>query len=134
MSIDSSESVYNMWSSFCFEFVQKTHKHLEHHKIILDILISDNQKDIVSLILMEMIKNELISMQHLLNVEFCEFVMNFEEPQVINLINKAIIQSKIIDNNLNIKIDFPTFYKGHFELVSAISIPFFHKNSTYEMK
>lgn len=112
----------------------KIQKRLEYYNTILNVLTAGDHKEIFSLIPIEMIKTELTSMEYLLNAEYCEFAIKLENVQVINLVNRAIIRSEITTNNLNIKIDLPTFFKGHFDLISAISIPFCYKNSTYEIR
>lgn len=121
--------------SLCQLINNKIYKHIDNHNLILSILTDKTINNIISIIPIEMIKNELHSMEQSVNKEYCEFVIDLEHPQIISLLKLSKIHTEISwTNRLDIRIEIPTFYKSEFDLIKAIPIPFNFRNHTYEQR
>lgn len=101
---------------------------------IFETITNINANKIFELLSPSTFFNIINTVQALANNEKCEIPIYPFKHHLSSVLKTAKIQTKLIWDTLNIKIDFPTAKKEEFLLHEIISLPFTSHNETYIIK
>lgn len=127
-SITIGQVNFNSLAYLTFQIIKRQ---LKLYDNILEIIINKNPKLIAEMISIEGLREDLNQTSKLVNKEFCEFPIELNIINIINLFKKSKIYTETSTESFIIGIKLPTTYKSNFKLLSVTPIPFIYNNASF---